>query len=62
MGAPPVRTMSLIIKTTVIIIIIIISMMMMMMLNMVDCTAVPEAAPFSLTCPLMAPYLHPIVL
>ena len=43
---------------------IIMLMMMMMIIIMLDCTAVPEAASLSLTCPRAhgcRAYLHPIV-
>ena len=48
----------------IIMLVMIILLMMMMIIIMLDCTAVPEAASLSLTCPRAhgcRAYLHPIV-
>ena len=51
-------------KIMMMMIIMLMMMMMMMIIIMLDCTAVPEAASLSLTCPRAhgcRAYLHPIV-
>ena len=64
--SPKIFEMTITITTTmkIMMMMIIMLMMMMMIIIMLDCTAVPEAASLSLTCPRAhgcRAYLHPIV-
>ena len=57
-------TMKIMMMMIIMLRMMIIMLMMMMIIFMLDCTAVPEAASLSLTCPRAhgcRAYLHPIV-
>ena len=62
--SPKIFEMTITTTMKIMMMVIIMLMMMMMIIIMLDCTAVPEAASLSLTCPRAhgcRAYLHPIV-
>ena len=62
--SPKIFEMTITTTMKIMMMMIIMLMMMMMIIIMLDCTAVPEAASLSLTCPRAhgcRAYLHPIV-